>query len=579
MRGVPEEAAGGTITSARVIYLFDAVMAAMPANAAIHLGPGVFETMGFAPNITGGWTPKTGQKILGSGIDVTVLRLVKATSTANPTTAIGVPYFDFLIHFEAREMTIDCNLGGQPIPKPLDFAPVTCNAINVYGRHIRLSRIRAINFGNQAGIECFALFSGGAHPTYEDNNQEVYDCVIENCIAEQPAENNVSETSIMGFFSGEDDGGRVAFNRAVAVRNNFVNGEYANGVRAEVETLTFVGNLGTLTTKTPHRHVDYKNVFLQGVTNATANEPFNGVFPIEEILSDTVLTFRTWFTPTITPEGAMFIGGGVPSHFVPITKLEPVAGYTRRFKITTETPHYRTVKNNIVVNGVIFPEFNGSFLVTQVKSPTELEYTLNQDPEQEQPPPVSGRYSIGVLFIGPGGITGCRSGICEGNRIYNCWFGSNHDTGSSKESIVRNNHYLNVYAGYVENMGGFSPLKVGSPLVRDTANPTRAIFTSFDNHDLEANDQVTIEGAVAVDPLDGVAKVSSLFNGTFTVLEVLDERRFKYAMAGDPTFNAYAAFLFRRDDWPTPRLGVSLVRDLKSPVCHFHCGGAFQRPL
>jgi hypothetical protein len=39
MRGVPEEAAGGTITCARVIYLFDAVMAAMPANAAIHLGP------------------------------------------------------------------------------------------------------------------------------------------------------------------------------------------------------------------------------------------------------------------------------------------------------------------------------------------------------------------------------------------------------------------------------------------------------------------------------------------------------------------------------------------------------------
>jgi hypothetical protein len=373
MRGLPEEAAGGTITCARVVYLFDAVMAAMPANSAIHLGPGVFETMGFAPNITGGWTPKTGQKILGSGIDVMVLRLVKATSTANPTRAIGVPYSDFLIHFEAREMTIDCNLGGQPIPKPLDFAPVTCNAINVYGRHIRLSRIRAINFGNQAGIECFALFSGGAHPAYEDNNQEVYDCVIEDCIAEQPSENNVSETSIMGFLSNEDGGGRVAMSRAVVIRNNFVNGEYANGVRAEVETLTFVGDLGTLTTKTPHRHVDYKNVHIQGVTNIP---DLNGVFPIEEIVSDTVLTFRAWFTPSLTPQGAMFIGGGVPNQAVAIDQIKPVQGDNRRFRIITRTPHYRTTKNNIVVQNVPIAGFNGSFGVAKINSPTELEYIL-----------------------------------------------------------------------------------------------------------------------------------------------------------------------------------------------------------
>lgn len=52
---------------------FDVLMHSLPANTAVHIGPGVFETRGSA-----GWQPKSGQRIVGSGMDVTVLRLVEA---------------------------------------------------------------------------------------------------------------------------------------------------------------------------------------------------------------------------------------------------------------------------------------------------------------------------------------------------------------------------------------------------------------------------------------------------------------------------------------------------------------------
>ena len=46
---------------------FDALMQALPVNTRIHLGPGVFETRGYSDGEAGGWEPKSGQKILGSG--------------------------------------------------------------------------------------------------------------------------------------------------------------------------------------------------------------------------------------------------------------------------------------------------------------------------------------------------------------------------------------------------------------------------------------------------------------------------------------------------------------------------------
>ena len=78
---------------------FDAVMVkilAMPeaqsAPITVYLGPGVFETKGYrTDNETSlsGWQPKAGMKIIGSGIEVTTIKLINVTVADAHYCALG----------------------------------------------------------------------------------------------------------------------------------------------------------------------------------------------------------------------------------------------------------------------------------------------------------------------------------------------------------------------------------------------------------------------------------------------------------------------------------------------------------
>jgi hypothetical protein len=94
------EASSGECVCTRIIYRFDEVMRAAPANSVIHLGPGIFETRGlsslhyadFSQHLLSmGYFPKNGQKVRGSGIDVTVLKLVHAIDPLSQPSAMGGP--------------------------------------------------------------------------------------------------------------------------------------------------------------------------------------------------------------------------------------------------------------------------------------------------------------------------------------------------------------------------------------------------------------------------------------------------------------------------------------------------------
>jgi len=146
--------------------------------------------------------------------------------------AIGAPNA-FLVGFEAADFTVDCNMAGQTVPSGYDFAPFACGAISTPGAHVRLRRIRAINWGTQtAASECFPIVTAGASVTAP----EAVDCVVEDCIVEQPALNNVRETSCINLAAGEHnpyppdssdpDNGMMAFHRGCAVRNCVVDCEY-----------------------------------------------------------------------------------------------------------------------------------------------------------------------------------------------------------------------------------------------------------------------------------------------------------------------------------------------------------------
>src|SRR5258708_1140846 len=80
---------------------FDALMDGFAANTAIFLGPGTFETKGHGDGVSGGWQAKSGQRIMGSGIDVTILKIVGGSTTDAAYHAVGCVYSNFLDGFEA----------------------------------------------------------------------------------------------------------------------------------------------------------------------------------------------------------------------------------------------------------------------------------------------------------------------------------------------------------------------------------------------------------------------------------------------------------------------------------------------
>jgi hypothetical protein len=189
-------------TCARVFFQFDELMyPGFPEYTAIHLGPGVFETRGSSQAI-GGWFPKNGWKIIGSGMEVTTLKIVHGwgaeVGKAAQYNAINNVIDAYIHDFEASDFTVDCNLSGQPIPADKDFSPVLCGAISVGGNRCRIRRVRAINWGTQSTIyECFVLTLG--RPRVTPTVDEVTDCVIEECIVERPSLNSTQLISLIGI--------------------------------------------------------------------------------------------------------------------------------------------------------------------------------------------------------------------------------------------------------------------------------------------------------------------------------------------------------------------------------------------
>lgn len=200
---------------------FDAIMQAAPAFSAIHLGVGVFETHGFMHSIPGGWNPKSGQRIVGAGMGLTTIKLVGATTpyTGDEYHCIKFPFDEKLSPdgFECSDFTVDCNSTGQLNPQ------VSCGAIALPagGRHVRIRRVRVINFG-----------SHGPEDNYRENlvicisgnnvqKTNVVNCVIEDCVAEQPSP-NVKWNSTILAVAGSVDSTRTYYSRGCVLRNNYV---------------------------------------------------------------------------------------------------------------------------------------------------------------------------------------------------------------------------------------------------------------------------------------------------------------------------------------------------------------------
>jgi len=163
------------------IAKFDTLMNGFAANTCVHLGPtstaNPFQTAGYCDGPpASGWQPKSGMRIVGSGIDVTTLKLVSvATGTQRAYAiahAISSSTVDF---FELSDLAINCNWSGQ------SGSQVASGAVRVMGNHSRVVRVKVKNWGvKSGGPSGFVVAMLTGDPTIGVNG--VTNCGIQECI-------------------------------------------------------------------------------------------------------------------------------------------------------------------------------------------------------------------------------------------------------------------------------------------------------------------------------------------------------------------------------------------------------------
>ena len=220
MSSTPSSSPSGTITCRLGTARGPVVGVDVNPPLAIRLGPGTFQTNGYADAIaTGGWQPRPGMKIAGSGVDVTILQVAGSSSgTAAHLYAIGHAVSpggrpNLLDYFEVCDLTIDCNLAGST------GASIASGAVRVMGNHGKIRRIKVIDWGTKITTNpCFVISAVTASDT-----GWVEDCGIEECIAIGPG-SSASGSPITIFHAGGTDSPPAvpqAYGVAPYIRNCF----------------------------------------------------------------------------------------------------------------------------------------------------------------------------------------------------------------------------------------------------------------------------------------------------------------------------------------------------------------------
>jgi hypothetical protein len=141
---------------------FDENMKNLPENSVIHILAGTYETWG-----SYAWSMQTGQKILGSGRDNTILQLPLGTPQHSVGTSV-IYSQGIVTNGEIADLTLDCNWQGQGY---------TYGGISIDGTGNIVSRVRVIHCGFTAGVssEAFGIgLDNNNLPTSQGN-------IIEDC--------------------------------------------------------------------------------------------------------------------------------------------------------------------------------------------------------------------------------------------------------------------------------------------------------------------------------------------------------------------------------------------------------------
>lgn len=535
--------APGTISCVREREQFDAVMRGMSANCTVHLGPGVFESKGASPAIQA-WEPKNGQRILGSGRGVTTLKLVNASwPEFNYALIAPQSYAAYVEDFEVSDLTFDCNIAGQPNQR------VSCTAVWMPGKHVRLHRLRAINFSSQTNsyVENFVFGVAAPHPDAGAGKEGV-NSIIEDCIAESPGLNAANNSSVFILASGENPtDGIMGYHRACAIRQCWYDGTFIDRP-VPIAGITISAGVATVTTRIPHNRSNGNSVVIAGaVENGSAKSAYNGTYEISNVSSTppyqftyTPVAYDGLPVPTTNPTGDMWVDR-FSSHPISVQKVERDGSSASTIAIlTTHGPHYRKPGQRVRIYTVNDPlpadtgAYYGWFPIIDgtISSPNVLKYQMDSAPAvakvqdtycqpNQGPPPgtpddppacIYGTIFLGVRNAGFS-TDGGSEAIAEGNRVFNTVSGgSYHDTWRTKDQTDRNNYYSDVCNGSFQNMGGSSALKQGTLNVVGTT----ATFTTTQPHGLVVGQAVRIAPALGAPAQNYFAVTSTSTLTTFT---------------------------------------------------------------
>ncbi|HEY9172182.1 MAG TPA: hypothetical protein VI136_07860 [Verrucomicrobiae bacterium] len=196
--------------------LFDARMSELATNTCVHLGPGTFQTAGYADGLAA-WQAKSGLKLVGSGIDVTTLQLANGTGSSYRFYVVGHALTSTPVDFvEVSDLTVDCNLGS------LNGATSTAGAVRLMGNHCRVVRVKVKNWGNMStGTEGFVIAMLTGDPSQGVNG--VTNCGVEECIAVDPHGSAAGKVTVLHCGGKEDaTSATEAFGLGPYIRNCFV---------------------------------------------------------------------------------------------------------------------------------------------------------------------------------------------------------------------------------------------------------------------------------------------------------------------------------------------------------------------
>jgi hypothetical protein len=161
---------------------FDAVMGNLLPNTTIHLLAGTYMTSG--NNSVGGYQLKSGQKVLGSGIDVTIIQLVPRTVRGGDGTYVLASYsYAACSNIEVCDLTCDCNYTSG--------TSETYHGVVLCGTQNAIRRVKVIH---QASF--------GGHP-------EAFGIELANCYLPDSTGNIIEECEV-SQYKGAETGGTIS---------------------------------------------------------------------------------------------------------------------------------------------------------------------------------------------------------------------------------------------------------------------------------------------------------------------------------------------------------------------------------